>query len=55
MNLQRIYEEKTNEFIKESLNQVLTSKNKETALEKEVQNSLIGNQEIKNKLQEKII
>ena len=55
MNLQRIYEEKTNDFIKKSLDQVLTGKKKKVELAKEVQDSLARNIEIKNKFQTKVI
>ena len=55
MNLQRIYEEKTNDFIKQSLSQILTGKNQVAELTKEVQNSLTQNAEIKAKFQAKFI
>lgn len=55
LNLQRIYEEKTSNFIKKSLNQTLTDRNKRNRLKKEVQDSLVRNIEIRNKFQEKTI
>jgi hypothetical protein len=55
MNLQRIYEEQTNDFIKEKLNKALTNREKKAKLEKEIQNSFIRNIEIRSKFRETII